>query len=171
MEQRCSFNLFAKNQLTHRLSFQVHFFKVIMTKSDAIRVGEWFNLQLVHQFHWIQADLQTCCEDERWALSCYVISQSSYKSKYDRLPLPHWQYDQPITAPLYTTFVLYTQFLFIYHHLFSLYNFLKSSFVYVGACLFKEYSIALESDAFIQFHCFCSKQPSNGFERRSACVC
>ncbi len=48
MEQRCSFNLFAKNQLTHRLSFQVHFFKVIMTKSDAIRVGEWFTLQLVH---------------------------------------------------------------------------------------------------------------------------
>lgn len=27
-----------------------------MTKSDAIRVGEWFTLQLVHQFNWIQAD-------------------------------------------------------------------------------------------------------------------
>ncbi len=43
--------------------------------------------------------------------------------------------------------------------------------MYVGACLSKENTIVLESDAFIKCHCFCSKQPSNGCGRRSACVC
>ncbi len=122
----------------------------------------WFTLQLVHQFHWIQNDLQTCCEEEIWALLCDVISQS-YESKYDRLPLPHWQYDQQIKAPL----LYFTK----NRYLFSLYIFLKSFFVYVGACLSKENTIVLESDAFIKCHCFCSKQPSNGCGRRSACVC
>ncbi len=121
-----------------------------------------YSMQLVHHFHWIQADLQTCCEEERWALLCDVISQS-YESKYDRLPLPHWQYDQQIKAPL----LYFTQNLYLF--IFSLY-FLKSFFVYVGACLSKENTIVLESDAFIKCHCFCSKQPSNGCGRRSACV-
>ncbi len=71
-----------------QMRISIHFFKVIFTKSDSIRVSVWFTLQLVHHFHWIQADLQTCCEEEIWALLCDVISQS-YESKYDRLPLPH----------------------------------------------------------------------------------
>ncbi len=120
-----------------------------------------YSMQLVHQFHWIQADLQTCCEEEIWALLCDVISQS-YESKYDRLPLPHWQYDQQIKAPL----LYFTQNLYLF--IFSLY-FLKSFFVYVGACLSKKtYSTRVWCIHKMSLLLF--KQPSNGCGRRSACV-
>ncbi len=78
----------------------------------------------------------------------------------------HYHIDSMISKSKHHFCTLHKIFIYLFSH----YIFLKSFFVYVGACLSKENTIVLESDAFIKCHCFCSKQPSNGCGRRSACV-